>query len=269
MFDNSFSETINVAQLGQVGSGGSTTQLSTDFVFELLGLLPVSNTMLTAACVTVLLILVAVLVRLTLNVRPSPAQNAAELLVESWLKIAETAGGRRARRFVPLVGTAFVFILSANWFGALPLKHLSIVNPAGQSVELFRAATSDLNLTAAVALIVVLVVEGLEVWALGPLRYLRSLVVPNPMRWLEMLVRPLSLAFRLFGSVFAGHVLVGTMLSIAPLAIFPFLVLELFMGLIQAVIFSTLTLVFLTIATAHEDSSEVGGPRSSEQAAVA
>ena len=86
MFEESFSETINVAQLGQVGSGGSTTQLSTDFVFELLGLLPVTNTMLTAACVTVLLILVAVLVRLTLNVRPSPAQNAAELLVESWLK---------------------------------------------------------------------------------------------------------------------------------------------------------------------------------------
>src|SRR5207248_3928690 len=158
----------------------------------------------------------------------SRAQNAAELLVESWLKIAETAGGVRARRFVPLVGTAFVFILFANWFGALPLRHVSIVSPAGQSVELFRAATSDLNLTVAIALIVVLVVEGLEVRGLGPLRYLKSLVVSNPMRWLDMLVRPLSLGFRLFGSVFAGHVLVSTMLAIAPLVVFPFLVLELF-----------------------------------------
>jgi F-type H+-transporting ATPase subunit a len=202
------------------------------------------------------LVVAAVLIRLSLNLWPSRAQNAAELLVESWLKFAETAGGVRARRFVPLVGTAFVFILFANWFGALPLRHVSIVSPAGQSVELFRAATSDLNLTAAIALIVVLVVEGLEVRGLGPLRYVKSLVVPNPMRWLEMLVRPLSLGFRLFGSVFAGHVLVSTMLAIAPLVVFPFLVLELFMDLIQAIIFATLALVFLTIATAHEDSSE-------------
>jgi F-type H+-transporting ATPase subunit a len=220
MLARSLAEPVN-AQAVQVASPGAT-QLSTEVVFELLGRLPVTNTMLTATCVTLLLIVIAVLFRITLSVRPSRAQLAAELLVESWLKIAETAGGRRARRFVPLVGTAFIFILFANWLGALPLKHISIVNPAGQPVEVFRAATSDLNLTGAVALIVVLIVESLEVRALGPLRYFRSLVVPNPMRWLEMLVRPLSLAFRLFGSVFAGHVLVGTMLSIAPLVISPF-----------------------------------------------
>jgi F-type H+-transporting ATPase subunit a len=82
--------------------------------------------------------------------------------------------------------------------------------------------------------------------------------MPNPLRWLEMLVRPLSLAFRLFGSIFAGHVLVGTMLTIAPLVVFPFLALELFMGLIQAIIFAMLALVFLSIATAHEDAPEPG-----------
>jgi len=76
------------------------------------------------------------------------------------------------------------------------------------------------------------------------------------MRWLDMLVRPLSLGFRLFGSVFARHVLVSTLLAIAPLVVFPFLVLELFMGLIQAIIFATLTLVFLTIATVHQHSSD-------------
>jgi F-type H+-transporting ATPase subunit a len=83
-------------------------------------------------------------------------------------------------------------------------------------------------------------------------RYLKGLVIPNPLRWLETLTRPLSLAFRLFGSVFAGHVLVSTILAIAPLVLFPFLILELFMGFIQAVIFAVLALVFLTIATAHE-----------------
>jgi F-type H+-transporting ATPase subunit a len=92
----------------------------------------------------------------------------------------------------------------------------------------------------------------LEMRSLGLKDYVKALVVPNPLRWLEILVRPLSLAFRLFGSVFAGHVLVGTILAIAPAVLFPFLVLELFMGLIQAVIFATLSLVFLTIATARD-----------------
>jgi F-type H+-transporting ATPase subunit a len=232
--------------------------LQTDVVFTLFDVLPVTNTMLTAWCVTAALIGAAALLRLRLRARPSGVQNLAELFVETWLALAERTGGRSARRFVPLVGTAFVFILAANLFGTLPLKHLTVVNDDGQMVEVFRAPTSDLNLTAAMALIIVLVVEVLEVGTLGLRRYLRSLVMPNPLRWLEMLVRPLSLAFRLFGSIFAGHVLVGTMLTIAPLVVLPFLVLEVFMGLIQAIIFAMLALVFLSIATAHEDAREPG-----------
>jgi F-type H+-transporting ATPase subunit a len=229
------------------------TSLQTDVVFTLLGALPVTSTMLTAWCVTALLIGAAAVLRLSLKARPSGLQNAAELFVETWLAIADRTGGRRARRFVPLVGTAFVFILCANVLGALPLKHLKLVNADGQTIDLFRAATSDLNLTAAMGLIVVLLVEALEVSALGLRGYLRSLVMPNPLRWLELLVRPLSLAFRLFGSILAGDVLVETMLAIAPLVLFPFLALELFVGVIQAVIFAALALVFLTIAAAHEN----------------
>jgi F-type H+-transporting ATPase subunit a len=227
------------------------TRLNTDVVFELLGVIPVTNTMLTTSLVTLVLILVAASLRLALAMWPSRAQVAAELLIEAWQSLAESAGGKRAHRFVPLVGTAFIFILFANWLGALPFKHITITNPDGQSVELIRSATSDLNLTASVALMVIVLVEVLEVRALGTLRYLKALVVPNPMRWLETLVRPLSLAFRLFGSVFAGHVLVSTILVVAPVVLFPFLVLEMFMGLIQAVIFATLSLVFLTMATAR------------------
>jgi F-type H+-transporting ATPase subunit a len=225
--------------------------LATDVVMQLFGV-QVTNTMLTGTVVTIVLALVAVVLRLTLSIWPSRAQVAAERLIEAWQDLAENAGGTRAHRFVPLVGSAFLFILFANWIGALPLKHIRTINPEGTSVELIRSATSDLNLTAAVALMVVVLVEVLEIRSLGPVQYLKGLVVPNPLRWLEMLVRPLSLAFRLFGSVFAGHVLVSTILAIAPVVLFPFLVLELFMGLIQAVIFAVLALVFLTIATAHD-----------------
>jgi F-type H+-transporting ATPase subunit a len=252
MFQDWLAAAVQLAQALPMAPTHATPQLQTDVVFTLFGVLPVTNTMLTASSVTAVLIGVAALIRLRLGALPMGVQNAAELFVETWLAIAVRTGGRRARRFVPLVGTAFVFILAANVLGTLPLKHLRVVNANGQPVELFRAATSDLNLTAAIALIVVLVVELLEVYSLGMRRYLKSLVIPNPMRWLEMLVRPLSLAFRLFGSVFAGHVLVGTMLTIAPLVLLPFLALELFMGLIQAIIFAMLALVFLSIATAHD-----------------
>ena len=73
------------------------------------------------------------------------------------------------------------------------------------------------------------------------------------MRWIEIFTRPLSLSFRLFGNIFAGEVLLATMLVVAPYVLFVFIGLELFVGLIQALIFAMLSLVFLSIATVHEE----------------
>src|SRR5579884_3577911 len=87
---------LAVAELGAAGPPGATPPLGA-----------VTNTMLAAACVTAVLILAAALVRLSLDLWPSRVQSAAGMLVESSLKVAEAAGGPRARRFVPLVGTAF------------------------------------------------------------------------------------------------------------------------------------------------------------------
>jgi F-type H+-transporting ATPase subunit a len=96
--------------------------------------------------------------------------------------------------------------------------------------------------------------EFFELRAMGGLPYLKGLFVPNPMRWIEIFTRPLSLSFRLFGNIFAGEVLLLTMLTVAPFVMFVFLGLELFVGLIQALIFSMLSLVFLSIATVHEEA---------------
>jgi F-type H+-transporting ATPase subunit a len=88
------------------------------------------------------------------------------------------------------------------------------------------------------------------------LGYIKGLLIPNPMRWLEIFTRPLSLSFRLFGNIFAGEVLLATMLSVAPFVLFVFIAIELFVGIIQALIFSMLSLVFLSIATVHEEAHE-------------
>src|ERR1051325_5028779 len=115
--------------------------LATDVVLDLFGV-SVTNTMLTGTLVTNVLAMAAVALRLSLSIWPSRAQVVAEQVVEAWQSLAENAGGKRAQRFVPLVGSAFVFILFANWIGALPLKHIRTINSDGNSVELIRSDNS-------------------------------------------------------------------------------------------------------------------------------
>jgi F-type H+-transporting ATPase subunit a len=140
---------------------------------------------------------------------------------------------------------------------------LTIRGPEGEPVPIFRSADSDLNVTASMAILMIAIAEFFELKSLGLPGYIKGLLIPNPMRWLEIFTRPLSLSFRLFGNIFAGEVLLATMLSVAPFVLFVFIGLELFVGLIQALIFSMLNLVFLSIATVHEDAHEQHGAHES------
>ena len=238
-------------------AGPHTPTPVAETIFELFGVLPVTNAVFTAWLVIVVLVLFAFFSTRNLKMLPSGVQNFWELVVELWIGVVDQSMGKRGRRFVPLLATSFLFILFSNWIGILPIVgNVLITNPEGQTVPLFRSANSDLNLTAAMAVIVILLSEVLEFRALGPGGYFKGLLIPNFLRWLEIVTRPLSLGFRLFGNIFAGEVLVATMLGLAPFALFPFLGLEVFVGLIQALIFSMLAMTFITIATAHEHGHE-------------
>jgi len=244
------------AQAAETGRApaSSTPQPPAELLFEIFGI-PVDNAIFTAWVVIALLVLFAYFSTRNMKTIPSGLQNFWELIVELWVGVSQqTMGPRRGRRFMPLVATAFLFILASNWFGTLPIGYLTISNPEGIQVPVFRSADSDLNVTAAMAIMMILIAEGFELYSLGPLGYLKGLFLPNPMRWLEIFTRPLSLAFRLFGNIFAGEVLLATMLTVAPYVMFIFIGLELFVGLIQALIFSMLSLVFLSIATVHLDA---------------
>jgi F-type H+-transporting ATPase subunit a len=234
--------------------GAQVPQPPPEYVFTLFGL-PVTNTILTAWIVIIIMVVFAYVVTRHMKEQPSGWQNVVELIVELWTGVADQAmGPRRARRFMPLVATAFLFILVSNWFGLLPISYITFINAEGETVPLFRSANSDLNVTAAMAITMIGLAEFFELRSLGIFGYIKGLVIPNPMRWLEIFTRPLSLAFRLFGNIFAGEVLLATMLAVAPYVLFVFLGLELFVGLIQALIFSMLSMVFLSIATVHEEA---------------
>jgi F-type H+-transporting ATPase subunit a len=235
----------------------STPQPPPDVLFRLLGVswLPVTNSLLTAWIVIAILVLFAYFSTRNMALMPKGLQNFWELIVELWMGIAvNTMGTRRGRRFMPLIATAFLFILFSNWFGTLPIGYFTITNAEGEHVELFRSANSDLNITAAMAITMIALAEFFELRSLGLFGYIKGLFIPNPLRWLEIFTRPLSLSFRLFGNIFAGEVLLATMLGVAPFLLFVFIAIELFVGIIQALIFSMLSLVFLSIATVHEDA---------------
>src|SRR5438132_818760 len=208
---------------------------------------------------------------------PSGAQNLAEALVELLLGLVEgTAGRRVGRRIFPLIATLFLFIIVANWSGLIPGVGTiggcyTVTEASGQQTKtsafpapncgpgeefrpFLRPANADLNTTLAMAIIAVVVVQVAGVAAHGVGGYVKELVTPiflAPIHIVSELSRVISLSFRLFGNIFGGEVLVTVMfLLLGGLWIgfgaFVFLGLELFFGLIQALIFAILTLVYIT-----------------------
>lgn len=129
-------------------------------------------------------------------------------------------------------------------------------------VPLFRGASADLNTTLALALISVIFTQIYSIQILGFKGFLKRFIkLKNPIMFfvgiLELIAeiaKIISFSFRLFGNIFAGEVLLTVMLFLLPFVVpLPFLALEIFVGVIQAVIFSFLTLFFIKIATSEEE----------------
>ena len=167
--------------------------------------------------------------------------------------------------FFPLLASFFLFILLQNWAGLLPgVGSLLIkIKEHGDliAVPLFRANTADLNTTLALAAISVFLSQIFAIKYLGFKRYINKFYrLKDPMSFfigtLEVISefsKVISFAFRLFGNVFAGEVLLTIIAFLIPVLVsFPFLILELFVGFIQALVFSMLTTVFISVAIAKD-----------------
>src|SRR5207237_10016132 len=143
-----------LAQTGAEATTSSAPQPPAEVIFHIAGL-PVTNSIFTAWVVIAILVLFAYFSTRSMKTIPSGAQNFWELIVELWVGVSEqTMGRRRARRFMPLVATAFLFILFSNWFGTLPIGYLTIHTAEGD-VPVFRSADSDRNVTAAMAILMI------------------------------------------------------------------------------------------------------------------
>ncbi len=183
---------------------------------------------------------------------PGKFQLAYESLVTAIQDQVRSAIGERGASIVPLAMTLFTFILIANWLDALP---------GGHEPGLFPSPTGDVNLDYAMALFVIVGVHIASIRHKGLRGYLRHYAQPFaflvPINMIEELVKPLTLALRLFGNIFSGALMVTLLAHLAPFVLWaPEIVWKLFdagfVAPIQAFIFSLLTILYYQSAMAEE-----------------
>jgi len=230
-----------------------------------------TNSMVGALIATVVLLAAAWYFYRRATLVPGRMQSVIEMPVE-WMSSIVSGSSTRWRGYVALITTFFLTILVANWIGLLPgVGTIGLVEHHGDEsvlVPFVRPASADLNFTLGLALIafVAFVSWGIRINGvrgylsefLGEPRYMAPLMAP--IHVISELSRLISLSMRLFGNVFAGEVLLATMLALVPLAVpTVFIGLELIFGFVQALVFALLAMTYITLAIAehaHHDESE-------------
>ncbi len=261
---------------------------------------PFTNSTLTTIVADILLVLTIIFGARNMQLIPRGFQNIVEAGVEGFYNFTLGIDRKNIAKFFPVCATIFFFCLYANIWEVIPgvgsiggcvqpLAHevaaetappatfadsLPGACPAGMEiVPVLRPPSSDLNMTLAVALVSFVVTEFFGFQALG-LGYLtkffnfREGVMGVFIGLLELIsefVRIIAFSFRLFGNIFAGDVVLVVISFLIPYVVpLPFYALELFVVFIQAVIFSVLSFVFMSLAVqahgGHDDHGHAEAP---------
>jgi len=249
----------------------------------------VTNALLSSWFVVILIVIVSLILRSSLRVIPGKIQNFFEIIVEGALSLCDQVTNNRALsiRIFPIAISVFFFILINNWLGLLPIGGLGIIEGGETSavfVPFLRGGTADINTTVALAIMAVFGANLFGVFSIGlwktfnkyvnivvlggiftKIRHEPTIIIVAPITFFVGLIEIIgefakvaSLSFRLFGNVFAGEVLLASMAALVAYAVpIPFLFLEILVGVIQALIFSILLVVYFTIgATDHDEEHE-------------
>ncbi len=179
--------------------------------------------------------------------------------------------------FYSLLGSFFFFILLSNWSGLVPGVGSILIKPqihAEEVVEdkeahgtgkipLMRGGTADLNTTIALALVSVFMTQLYGFKFLGPIGHLKKyfdfrdpiMIMLGPLELVQEFARIISFAFRLYGNIFAGEVLLTIVPFLLPVffsfVVAPMFLMEIFVGLVQALVFVMLSSVFINMAVSH------------------
>jgi len=184
-----------------------------------------------------------------LEIIPGRAQVLAENIVNFFS--GSLNGIKGGNRHVPLIASLFLFILTANLAGQLPLRIIHLKQ--GE----FASPTNDINVTAALAFIVLIyyLYQGIKEKGINCIYHGLSItgIITTLVDLLEMITRPLSLALRLFANILAGEILVSVVLGLFAFAApIPVMLFEVFVAFIQAFVFMMLSIAYITSAVSNE-----------------
>ncbi|MDI6783624.1 MAG: F0F1 ATP synthase subunit A, partial [bacterium] len=195
---------------------------------------------------------------------PNKLQNFVEMIIEGLNDFIVGILGEQGKKYVPFLGTLFIYIVCMNLFGLFPLM---------------KSSTSSINTTVALAIVVFLYVQYIGIKELGIIGYLDHLagqprnivtilLVPLmlPLHIITELIKPVSLSLRLFGNIMGEDILITVFLGLgivllgfmkSPIGVplqFPFLLLAILTSLVQAVVFSLLSTVYILMMLPHEEA---------------
>ncbi len=258
-----------------------------------IGSFPITNALLTSWVVVGIILILSLVIRFSVKKVPGKLQSVFELLLDAAYDLCDQVTGSRkiTTKVFPIAISIFFFVLLNNWLGILPFGGFGLIETStGEAgvhsayLPFLRSGTADINTTIALAVIAVIGSNIFGIISIGAwktfnkyvnLKALGGMVTKVRKDPMVLLTAPItffvgalelvgevakiaSLSFRLFGNVFAGEVLLGAMAAIFAYVLpVPFLFLEIFVGLIQALIISMLTVVYFTITQQdHEEHDE-------------
>lgn len=227
------------------------TNFGPKVIFELPGNIIITETVVNTWIIMAVLIIASLILVRNFEKIPKKAQNIVEAVVDLMYTLTEQGMGKDKLRFAPYVGTLFLYLLFANLWGLTG----------------FRAPTADTNTTFALAIITFVMIHffGLKEKGLG---YIKGFADPVPfmlpLNIISELATPISLAFRLFGNIVGGVIIMsliyGALSTLSakiglPIPIFeavipsiPHMYFDVFAGVLQSFIFVMLTMVFVSMA---------------------
>ena len=209
------------------------------------------DTLVTMWAAMAFLIIVAFITTRHLSVVPGKLQYVVEGVLGYFDNLIKSMINKDGEKHFPLIASLFLFIVTANLMGQLPLKMLELKH--GE----FASPTNDINMTAGLAIIVLIyyVTAGLMKKKGKFLLHEFSFVgiISMLVEILELFTRPLTLALRLFGNILAGEILIGALLGICAWGLpLPIMFFEILVACVQALVFTMLTTVYIATAVNEE-----------------
>jgi F-type H+-transporting ATPase subunit a len=235
-------------------------------VITTVGAFKITNSLVATLVVDIVLISLVFYIRKNLSEIPGKVQLIAEGFIGYFYSMTQQIAGKFTNTIFPWFASFFIFIFASNilglfpGFGSIGFYHNPPAGQAGEDVfvPLLRAVTSDFNATLGLATVSLAATHILAIKYNGIVEYLKRFFSLNPvflfvgiLELVSEVIKVVSLSFRLFGNIYAGKTILDTVSHLFAYVVpIPFLLLEGIIALVQALVFSMLTMVFMTILIA-------------------